>query len=181
MEDSKIELIELVEKAKNDDQIAFSNLIEKVKYKLYKTGMAILKNDDDTCDAIQETLIKAYKNIKTLNNNEYFTTWIVRILINQCYDIIRKNDKIVSMSEKLQANQNTYYELYSQESSLEYVLNMLDKDLKLVTVLYYYDDLSVSTISEILNIPEGTVKSRLSRARERIYTILKEEEGEKLG
>lgn len=178
MEDSKIEMIELVEKAKNDDQIAFSNLIEKVKYKLYKTGMAILKNDDDTCDAIQETLIKAYKNIKTLNNNEYFTTWIVRILINQCYDIIRKKDKIVSMSEKLQANQNTYYELYSQESSLEHVLNMLDKDLKLVTVLYYYDDLSVTTISEILNIPEGTVKSRLSRAREKIYTILKEEEGE---
>lgn len=178
MEDSKIEMIELVEKAKNDDQIAFSNLIEKVKYKLYKTGMAILKNDDDTCDAIQETLIKAYKNIKTLNNNEYFTTWIVRILINQCYDIIRKKDKIVSMSEKLQANQNTYYELYSQESSLEQVLNMLDKDLKLVTVLYYYDDLSVTTISEILNIPEGTVKSRLSRAREKIYTILKEEEGE---
>ena len=58
---------------------------------------------------------------------------------------------------------------------------MLDKDLKLVTVLFYYDDLSVSSISEILNIPEGTVKSRLSRARERIYTILKEEEGEKLG
>lgn len=181
MEDSKLELIELVEKAKNGDQIAFSNLIVKVKYKLYKTGMAILKNDDDTCDAIQETLIKAYKNIKTLNSNEYFTTWIVRILINQCYDIIRKNDKIVSMNEKLQTNLNTYYELYSQESSLEYVLNMLDKDLKLVTVLYYYDDLSVSTISEILNIPEGTVKSRLSRAREKIYTILKEEEGEKLG
>ena len=181
MEDSKMELIELVEKVKNGDQIAFSNLIEKVKYKLYKTGMSILKNDDDTCDAIQETLIKAYKKIKTLNNNEYFTTWIVRILINQCYDIIRKNDKIISMNEKLQTNQNTYYELYSQESSLEYVLNMLDKDLKLVTVLFYYDDLSVSSISEILNIPEGTVKSRLSRARERIYTILKEEEGEKLG
>ena len=130
MEDSKMELIELVEKVKNGDQIAFSNLIEKVKYKLYKTGMSILKNDDDTCDAIQETLIKAYKKIKTLNNNEYFTTWIVRILINQCYDIIRKNDKIISMNEKLQTNQNTYYELYSQESSLEYVLNMLDKDLK---------------------------------------------------
>lgn len=181
MEDSKMELIELVEKVKNGDQIAFSNLIEKVKYKLYKTGMSILKNDDDTCDAIQETLIKAYKKIKTLNNNEYFTTWIVRILINQCYDIIRKNDKIISINEKLQTNQNTYYELYSQESSLEYVLNMLDKDLKLVTVLFYYDDLSVSSISEILNIPEGTVKSRLSRARERIYTILKEEEGEKRG
>ena len=112
MEDSKMELIELVEKVKNGDQIAFSNLIEKVKYKLYKTGMSILKNDDDTCDAIQETLIKAYKKITTLNNNEYFTTWIVRILINQCYDIIRKNDKIISMNEKLQTNQNTYSRIF---------------------------------------------------------------------
>lgn len=175
MEDSKVELIELVKKAKTGDNIAFSKLIEMVKYKLYKTGMAILKNDDDICDAIQETLIKAYKSINTLNNNEFFTTWIIRILINQCYDIIRKNNKIISIDEKLKAMQNTYHELYSQESSLEYVLNMIDKELKLVTVLYYYDDLSVGKISEILNIPEGTVKSRLARARRKIYAILKEE------
>lgn len=181
MEDSKKELIELVEASKGGDKIAFSKLIEKVKYKLYKTGMAILKNDDDTCDAIQETLIQAYQSIRTLKNNEFFTTWIIRILINKSYDIIRKNSKVLSIEEKIIDTQNTYYELYSQESSLEYVLNMLDKDLKLVTVLYYYDDLSITTISEILNIPEGTVKSRLSRAREKIYTILKEEEGEKLG
>ena len=58
---------------------------------------------------------------------------------------------------------------------------MIDKDLKLVTVLYYYDGLSINNISEILNIPDGTVKSRLSRAREKIYSILKKEEGEKLG
>ena len=74
-----------------------------------------------------------------------------------------------------------YYEIYSQESELEVVLNKIDKDLRMVTVLYYYDDLSVSQISEMLNIPEGTVKSRLSRARSKIYTILKEEEGERRG
>ena len=74
-----------------------------------------------------------------------------------------------------------YYEMYSQESELEVVLNKIDKDLKMVTVLYYYDDLSVREISEVLNIPEGTVKSRLSRARSKIYAILKEEEGERFG
>lgn len=181
MEDSKNELIELVEKAKNGDKDAFSKLVEKVKYKLYKTGMAILRNDDDTCDAIQETLIQAYQSINTLNNNDFFTTWIIRILINKSYDIIRKNSKVVSIEEKEVDNQNTYYEIYSEESSLEHVLNLLEKDLKLVTVLYYYDDLSVRKISELLNIPEGTVKSRLSRAREKIYTILKEKEGDEYG
>ena len=181
MEDSKVEIIKLVEFAKNGDSDAFSKLIEIVKYKLYKTAMAILKNDDDACDAIQETLLKAYQKITGLKNNDFFTSWIIRILINNCYDIIRKNKKIVYLDENLADEKDTYYDLYSQESSLEYVLNSIDKDLKLVTIFYYYDGLSVNEISDILNIPEGTVKSRLSRAREKIYSILKEEEGEKLG
>ena len=69
MEDSKVELIKLVEDTKNEDKDAFAKLIEKVKYKLYKTAMSILKNDEDACDAIQETLLKAYQNINTLKNN----------------------------------------------------------------------------------------------------------------
>lgn len=178
MEDSKLELVEL---AKTGNQEAFSKLIEEVKLKLYKTGISILKNDEDTCDAIQETLINAYKSLNTLKNNEYFSTWIMKILINKCYDIIRKNKKIININEKIKLEQDMYYEMYSQESELEVVLNKIDKDLKMVTVLYYYDDLSVSEISEVLNIPEGTVKSRLSRARSKIYAILKEEEGERLG
>ena len=181
MEDSKVELIKLVEDTKKEDKDAFAKLIEKVKLKLYKTAMAILKNDEDACDAIQETLLKAYQNINTLKNNEFFTTWIIRILINNCYDIVRKNKKITYLDDNLLSSQDTYYDLYAQESSLEYVLNKLDKDLKLVTVLYYYDDMSIGQISEIINIPEGTVKSRLSRARDKIYSILKEEEGENVG
>lgn len=69
----------------------FEKLVISQKNKLYKTGVAILKNDEDTCDAIQETLISAYKNFENLNNIEYFNTWITRILINKCRDIIRKN------------------------------------------------------------------------------------------
>ena len=60
MEDSKVNIIELVKKSKEGDQIAFSKLIDHIKNKLYKTAIAILKNDDDACDAIQETLLKAY-------------------------------------------------------------------------------------------------------------------------
>ena len=72
--------------------------------------------------------------------------------------------------------------MYCNESELEKVLNQIDSDLRTVTVMFYYDDLSVSSISEILNIPEGTVKSRLSRAREQISKIYKlEEGGEQIG
>lgn len=161
---------------------AFENLVISQKSKLYKTGMAILKNDDDTCDAIQETLISAYKNFKNLQNIEYFNTWITRILINKCYDILRKNKKVSYINKEMEIDSNTsYYDIYKSESQVERVLNLIDSDLKLVSVLYYYDEYSIKEISELLNIPEGTVKSRLSRARDKMYNILKEEEGDNIG
>ena len=159
--------------ARKGDKEAFSKLIQGIKSKLYKTGMAILKNNDDVCDALQETLINAYKNIKKLNNPEYFNTWIIRIMINSCYEIIRKNKRASEINEKMQQNMDNYYEIYCEKSDLENLLNKLDNELRLITVLYYYDDFSVKHIAKILNIPEGTVKSRLSRARKSIASIYK--------
>ena len=160
----------------------FENLVVLQKNKLYKTGMSILKNDDDTCDAIQETLISAYKNFNKLENIEYFNTWITRILINKCYDIIRKNKKVSYLNKEMEIDANTsYYDIYKSESIVEKVLDSIDPDLKLVSVLYYYDEYSVKEISELLNIPEGTIKSRLSRARDKMYNILKKEEGDNIG
>lgn len=170
--------MEDLELAKQGDYEALEREINKIKYKLYKTGMAILKNDEDVCDALQETLISIYKNIKKLEKNEYFSTWAIRILINKCNDIIRKNKKITNINEKMQIDTINYYEIYEKESTLEQVLNKIDENLRLITVLYYYNDLSVSRISETLNIPEGTVKSRLARARMKIYELLKDEGGE---
>ena len=143
--------------------------------------MAILKNDDDTCDALQETLINIYNNIDTLKQPEYFNTWAIRIMINSCYEIIRKNKKIVNINEKIEIQEEMYYQQYKEESTLEWVLEQIDTELKTVTLLYYYDELTVSEIADTLNIPEGTVKSRLSRAREKIYEILKKKEGEYVG
>ena len=81
----------------------------------------------------------------------------------------------------MQVESNTYYEIYCEKSELEMILNQIDDDLRTITVLYYYDDLTVTEIADILDIPEGTVKSRLSRARDKIFKILKKEEGECFG
>lgn len=160
----------------------FESLINSMRVKLYKTAMAILKNDDDACDAIQETLMSAYKNFNSLNNKDYFSTWITRILINKCYDIIKQNKKISSINQMMEKDENaSYYDVYKEESLVENVLSKIDPDLKVVTVLYYYDEFSVNEIAEMLNIPEGTVKSRLSRSRDKLYDILKKEEGESIG
>lgn len=168
--------MELVEKAKNGDNEAFNELIENNKLKMYKTAKAILNNEDDICDAIQETLISAYKNLNKLKENKFFSTWIIRILINKCYDIIAKNKKIGNVVDISEVQDVKTFDKYDSDSVVAKALNEIDEDLKVVTVLYYYDGFSVKEISEIIDIPEGTVKSRLSRAREKLYILLKDEE-----
>ena len=79
---------------KNKKEQNFTELIEKNKIKFYKTAKIILKNDDDCYDALQEALISIYKKYEQLNNKEYFSTWATRIVINKCYDLLRKNKKI---------------------------------------------------------------------------------------
>ena len=168
--------MELVEKAKNGDAEAFNELIENNKIKMYKKEKSILNNEDDICDAIQETLISAYKNIDKLKENKFFSTWIIRILINKCYDIISKNKKLGTVVDISEVQDVKTFDRYDSDSIVSKVLNQIDEDLKVVTVLFYYDGFSVKEISQIVNIPEGTVKSRLSRAREKLYILLKKEE-----
>lgn len=157
----------------------YVELINENRAKMYKTAMAILRNDEDACDAIQEALLSSYKSLKNLKNKDFFVTWITRILINKCYDIIQKNKKIVYVDDQITENTLGYYDTYKTESTLEYVISRLDEELRQIVVLYYYDELKVGEISNILLIPEGTVKSRLSRARKKIEEVLEKEEGEK--
>ena len=151
----------------------FTELIKQNNLKFYKTAKAILKNDDDAYDAIQNALISMYENIHNLKEEKYFTTWGIRIVVNKCYDLIRKNNKVVSISLDNEQNKNeieTNDEYNLDLYGLEKILHDLDEQTRLLITLYYYDDLSINEISTIMNIPKGTVKSRLSRAK----NILKE-------
>lgn len=168
--------------AKYGEIEGFLELIEKCKVQMYKTSKAILKNEDDVCDAIQEALFSAYKNMKNLKNERYFKTWIIRITVNKCYDLIRKN----SINNKKTEKSICYEEVVVQSNiegkmDLEKALNMIEEDLRIVTVLYYYDDIPIKEIAKILNIPAGTVKSKLARAREQLYQLLKQEEVKEVG
>ena len=86
----------LVEEAKLGNNEAFEQLIEENKLKMYKVAKSILKNEDDVCDAIQNALMSAYTNLNKLQNNQFFSTWLIRILINKSYDIVNKNQKLYS-------------------------------------------------------------------------------------
>lgn len=165
-----------LEKAINGDKEAFSRVIIQNKESMYKTAIVILKNEDDAYDALQDALIKMYRNIQNLQNIETFKFWSRRIIVNCCYDIINKNKKVIDITTKLTVNyEETREDIYDCEDSLVKTLEKIEPDLRLTATLYYYNDLSTKEIGEILQIPIGTVKSRLARAREKLYEILKEE------
>ena len=156
----------------------FTKLIEENKLKFYKTAKVILKNDDDIYDALQEALISMYQNYEQLKDKKYFSTWATRIVINKCYDLLRKNrNKVIPINEKVENDikiaKSDEYEV--DEYGIQDAMKYLNEDLKLITILYYYDDYSIKEISHIINIPEGTVKSRLSKAREILKQKLEKE------
>lgn len=172
----------IITQIKKGDQQAFEELIEEYKLPIYKTAKAILKDEDDVCDAIQDTCLSIYRNINSVKNEKYFKTWVIRITINKCYDIIAKhklnNEKIIKMQSDVSEIQPNFDRNIIAKTDLERAMDLLEEDLKLVTVLYYYNDMSISDISEVINIPKGTVKTKIYRAREKLYQILNKEEVE---
>jgi len=159
-----------VKLAKKGDKDAFGRLIEFNKVSMYRIALSMVRKKEDIEDAIQNTIIKAYEDITHLRKDEYFKTWLIRILINECKRIIKNNSRVVHIEEI-----NSEIEIIQDFSSIEITcaINSLEDDLRVVTILFYFEDISQKEIAKLLDIPEGTVKSRLSRARSRLYESLK--------
>ena len=170
---SKDELIMKVKRAKNGDKEAFCNLVRVNKIAIYRVAKSILNNEDDIEDAVSEAVLKAYKNIKTLRDESFFKTWLIRIVINESNNLYKKRAKEIAVDKEhfkdIQVNDN-YKDL-----SLYNAINSLDEDLRITTILFYFEDMKYKDIAKILNVKEGTIKSRLSRAKEKLYNILKGE------
>jgi len=146
--------------------------INNNRLSFYKTAKAILRDEDDVEDAIQDALETAYKNIETLKEPKYFKTWMTRILINKCYDILRKKSKFVTVeSEELENNPDE--KDFTSKVEIEFILDKLDKELREIVMLFYYNDFKQEEIAKILDIPKGTVKSRLFRARSEMVNLMK--------
>lgn len=155
--------------AKRGDSDAFSRLIVAYERNLYGLARTYLKRDEDCADAVQETIFKSFRAIHTLKEPAYFKTWLFRILINECIQLLRvqKRTRIFNQSECDAESVNVPYEAIELKEAVAY----LEKDLRVVIQLYYYEDLSIKQIAKFVGVPEGTVKSRLHRAR----TLLAEE------
>lgn len=168
---------ELVEKAKNNDKIAFSELISAIEKELYLIAKTKLKNDDDIGDAIQETIYKSYKNIKKLKDNAIFKTWIIKILMNECNNIYKKKSKYSISYEEKEMEKYLVANDKSDNVEFEVLIKDLDSEEKLILTLYYCSKYTIKEISKIAKIKENTIKSKMARARNKIRKQI-EEKGE---
>lgn len=165
-----MEQVNDVKLAQKGNKDAFVRLINAAEKSLYRVARAILKSDSECADAIQESILKAYKSMGGLREPQYFKTWLTKILINECNRILKNNRKIIPIEEYI----DQAYTLDAYEKiEIQEAVNSLEDEFRIVVILFYFEDMTIKDISQTLDIPEGTVKSRLSRARERLSKQLK--------
>lgn len=174
-EKSKLtEEIDLVSKAKKGSDEAFEELINIYKEYLYKMAFIYTKNEQDALDIYQETVYKIYLNIDKLKDSSYFKTWITRILINNVNMKNRHVNKFKDVEVEDYIGKIEYSSI-EEKIDLYDAIDILEEKYKTPIILQYFQDLTVSQISKIMDCNENTVKSYIRRGKKKLYDLLKEE------
>lgn len=167
---------------KNEKNKFLKDIYNDYYKKIYILCFKILNNNDDALDATQETFIQVYKSIDSLRNINKFNSWINKIAISKCSYIIRKNKNVFSRNDELtyvEYDINTPDVILCEDEKKQLIfkaINKLTLKKRVVILLYYYSELKIEDISRILDIPIGTVKSRLNSAKKDLKTYLETNE-----
>ncbi|WP_027409860.1 RNA polymerase sigma factor [Anoxybacteroides tepidamans] len=180
---------ELLLKCRNGSKEAFYELVSPYLEKAYRIAFAILRSHYDAEDAVQNSLLETYHSIKENREIRHFAAWFHRLVVHRAIDLARKNGKekhhadITGVLAFLPDRRDLPIdELIHKEGENDLATCILKLDMKyrMVIVLHYYFDLKISEIAELLNIKEGTVKSRLFQARSLLYQYYQKEQKEEL-
>ncbi len=180
--------VSLIEKTKQGDILSFEKLIEPYQKKAFNIAYRMLGNLEDANDVTQEALIKIYRSIDKFEGKSSFSTWVYSVVSNTCIDLIRKNKKsnVVYLEQHDASGENNYrIEVADESNSPEYLLerkeiqtiihdaiNQLKFDQREIIILRDINGFSYQEIANILKCSEGTVKSRISRARGSLKLLL---------
>ena len=136
---------------------------------LYRVAATQLHQPADREDAVQETLRRAWEKRRTLREERYLQTWVIRILLNVCHNIQRVMKRIQPTDSLPSAAPR------EDTSALKEALLQLEERYRMPILLYYLEGYTVAEVAQILRIPQGTVKTRLSRGRKALKAFLNEE------
>lgn len=160
----------------------FAGLVVDSTDSLYRVSKSILKNDTDCEDAVSEAITIAFQKLDSLKKDEYAKTWLTRIVINECFRIRKQQKKVVPISDEGESVFNSqemagqsYFVGYDSYAELRQVMSQLNEKQRLTIILYYYEGYSIKEIAGIMGINQGTVKSRLGRARKELKQFLAED------
>ncbi len=144
------------------DREEFTRAVLEYENTLYRVAKSMLGSEADCADAAQNALLRAWERLHTLRDPAYFKTWLTRILINECRAILRQRARCAPLEAEIaedEAAPENSSELYEAVMGLE-------QKYRLPVVLYYIEGFRTAEIAAMLRLPEGTVKTRLRRARE---------------
>ncbi|MCM1284486.1 MAG: RNA polymerase sigma factor [Muribaculaceae bacterium] len=142
---------------------------------MYRLAYSILHSDADAQDAVGETIVIALAKRAQIRKKESARAWLMKILVNEARKSLRRSSRMIP-SDKLE--QYREEEIFTYDEMWPVVME-LQEEFRQVVVLYYYECMGVKEISRILKIPPGTVKSRLSRAREKLFRMVEGKEVER--
>ncbi len=151
------------------DREEFSRRIRGSQEKLWRISSGLLREPQDRMDAVQDAILKAWTNLPRLRREEFFETWLVRILINECRNRHRSQARLVPLETAPEPRQEA-----SQDSPLKDAILALPEDLRIPILLHYMEGYKTDEIAQMLRLPGGTVRSRLRRARLQLKSMLEE-------
>ncbi|WNX85861.1 sigma-70 family RNA polymerase sigma factor [Agathobaculum sp. NTUH-O15-33] len=145
------------------DKTAFTDAVLEAEPTLYRVAKAMLQSEADCADAAQQAILRAWEQLPSLRSARYFKTWLTRILINECTAILRRRQRLAPYEPALAAAIPA--PAPDDHSDLYAALGTLEEKYRLPVVLYYWEGFKTREIARLLDLPEGTIKSRLSAAR----------------
>lgn len=153
-------------------EMEFIERAEGVKKRLYRTALLYLGSESMALDAVDEAIYKGFCSYKKLRQDEFFETWMTRILINVCNTELRRRKRETTMEELPETAVEEFDALPLKEA-----IARLPKDLRAVIILRYFTGLTLEQTAETLNIPQGTVSTRQRKALQLLKLELTEREG----
>ncbi|NIM69556.1 MAG: sigma-70 family RNA polymerase sigma factor [Xanthomonadales bacterium] len=168
---------ELLRDCKKGDRQALGSLVRRYERPVYNAAFRMMGNPDEAADVTQTVFLKAFENLDRYQPKFKFFSWIYRIAINECIDQLNRRNRFEPLDENPEATARGPVDVAVTGQlgrDIQAVLMALNEDHRSVIVLRHFTELSYREMSEILQIPEKTVKSRLFSARQQMKGRLEE-------
>ncbi|MBV7506637.1 sigma-70 family RNA polymerase sigma factor [Bacillus sp. sid0103] len=163
--------IKLIKKAIKGNKKAFEELLILHSDQLYRTAYLYVGNREDALDLVQETAYKAFLAIGQLREERYFLTWLTKIIIHCAYDVLKKKKKEIPVEDFIEMLP-VKEDRRDEALDLAEAIDRLNEHYRNAVILFYYQDLPISEVAKVMNIPENTVKTYLYRGKNQLKKLL---------